>query len=127
MSDATYLSLRDKTDHALANGESVVVDASFAAVRHREIFRSLGAKHGILTLLVHLRCDENILLERLARRESQGDDISDGRRELLSAQADLFEPAAEFTNIIEIDSTKEIDYNAGLTLAKILMEKSRFR
>ncbi|NLC71920.1 MAG: AAA family ATPase [Desulfuromonadaceae bacterium] len=124
MSDATYRSLHDKAGRALIRGNSVVVDASFAKNRHREIFSQLGEQYGVPVLLAHLQCGQATLMERLRQRESRGNDISDGRRELLSFQAGYFDSTSEFPGVIEIDSEKEIDYNVGLTLSRLLVKKT---
>jgi aminoglycoside phosphotransferase family enzyme/predicted kinase len=124
VNDATYLSLRDKADQALGRGESVLVDASFARNRHREIFFRLGKERGVPVVLVHLHCDEATLLERLRRREDRGDDISDGRSELLASQAAAFDPVDSRAGAVEIDSGLEIDYNVGSILTDLLLKHS---
>ncbi|MBN1142494.1 MAG: AAA family ATPase [Deltaproteobacteria bacterium] len=121
MSDRTYQSLLEKAERSLEKGASAVIDASFSKRRHREPFFQLGRKLGVPVLLAHLSCDRATLLERLRLREESGQDISDGRRELLDSQARAFE-AAVGQGVIEIDSGAELDYNVGRTLSRLLAE-----
>ncbi|NLV23262.1 MAG: AAA family ATPase [Deltaproteobacteria bacterium] len=124
MTDATYLALAEKARRALASGESVLVDASFGKNRHREIFQRFGSQLGVPVLLAHLHCNEDILRKRLRHREDTGEDISDGRLELLASQAATFEAVTESPGVIQIDSGCEIDYNVGLILSELLTIKS---
>lgn len=111
MTRTTYDTLLDRADKELARGETVIIDASFARQVERERFLALAARRRVPVWLLHLQCPDDIALRRLDRRQAEGRDASDGRRELFAAQASIFEPLGSHENVIEIDSTANLDYN----------------
>jgi uncharacterized protein len=99
----TYHTLLVEASEALANGRSVLLDASFIrrAVRQEAVWAA--AVHGADIIFVEYTCPREISLERLARRwklrieGSQGLNeaslrTSDGRPDLYDAQCAVCEP-----------------------------------
>lgn len=71
--NAVYEYLYDEARESLENGESVVVDATFAERRHREAVREIARECGVEFRLLRVVCDRQIVERRIERR----DDISD--------------------------------------------------
>lgn len=111
MTALTYHALRQQTSELLRVGKTVVVDASFSCRGERQAFFDLAASQAIPARLLHLHCAEAIALDRLDRRQVEGQDISDGRRELFQTQAGAFEPVDKSHEVIAIDSADAVDYN----------------
>lgn len=90
--DRVYDELWRQAERLLADGQTLVVDASFLARAQRERARELGARWQVPTLFVHCECPREVALERLAARWREGRDPSQGRPELYDRQAALWEP-----------------------------------
>ncbi|MBU1277427.1 MAG: AAA family ATPase [Proteobacteria bacterium] len=85
--EETYEALARRAGSRLEMGGSVIVDASFREESWRERFLDLAAREGATPLLVEVYASPQVVEERLARREATADSASDGRRELVVAQA----------------------------------------
>mgnify|MGYP001316338933 CR=1 FL=1 len=120
MTAATYAELQQRARRLLARGETVVVDASFARQAERQRFLDLAAALGRPAWLLHVHCDRATAVARLDRRLAEGRDASDGRRELVQAQADNFEELPAVPRLIEIDSSDEVDYNVQKIVCRVL-------
>lgn len=83
----TYEALARRAGSRLEMGGSVIVDASFREQAWRERFLELAARQGAAPLLVEVYASPQVVAERLARREAKGGSASDGRQELVAAQA----------------------------------------
>jgi uncharacterized protein len=90
-SEATYQELLEAAEARLALGDSAVVDASFREERWRRRFLEMALAQGAHPLFVEVRASREVVLERLARRQSRGRSSSDGRPELLDRQAAAWE------------------------------------
>jgi len=117
--EQTYQALLDNTEPHLAGGKTVIADASFAQRRHRNAFRQLADRLGVRCLILWLDCDRETIRSRLRQREAQALDISDGRPELLEAQAAAFETPESEPNVLRIDTSKDIAYNISRILGEL--------
>jgi predicted kinase len=113
---ATYRALAQRAEANLAQGLSVIVDASFQRDRWREEFVALARRHGAQVLLVEVAAGRAVVQERLRRREAQGDDASDGRVALMDSQAALWQDTgrwAEHGLLVRLDGAREADESMG--------------
>jgi uncharacterized protein len=94
-SDATYAELLIRAEEQLRKGCAVVIDASFAERSRREPFSTLAKRYAAPLVVLHVACGEVENRRRLLEREAAGRSVSDGRVELLAAQAARFEPPTE--------------------------------
>jgi hypothetical protein len=120
MSARTYAELARRARDLMARGESVIVDASFAGTAARQPFLALADSLGVPARLLHLQCDRTTALARLVRRRTEGRDASAGRGELLEAQAAAFAPLPPGPQVIEIDSSRAVDYNVQEIICQLL-------
>jgi predicted kinase len=93
--DTTYRQMFQKAESLLAEGHSVVLDASFIHRRHRLQAVQLAARVGAGFCIVECWCPEEELRRRLEARAARGGSVSDGRWELLEQQRRAFEPLSE--------------------------------
>lgn len=88
-----YEHLRDTAEIILRAGESVVVDATFLQRAQREAFRRLAEQTGsAFHILDCSHASEEILVERLIRRQAAGTDPSEATPEVLKSQLNHIEP-----------------------------------
>jgi aminoglycoside phosphotransferase family enzyme/predicted kinase len=120
----TYGLLLERSLAALAAGQSVIADAAFLRRAERERFAAAAQRKGFPWLIALMTCPAETALARLDRRQAQGLDASDGRRELFAGQAAAFEPPADTENIIRIDTAGDVDYNVQRILCAII-ERNR--
>lgn len=116
----TYAELGRRARALLTGGTTVIVDASFARAAERQSFLALADALGIPARVLHLQCDRATALARLDCRQAEGVDASDGRSELAQAQAAVFEPLPAGPQVIEIDSSGEVDYNVQQIICQLL-------
>jgi uncharacterized protein len=88
----TYDHLRACAGAALAGGFGIVVDAANLRRHERQSFRELAARHGARFALVHCTAAPATLRNRVASRQSGGDDASEATLELLERQPAYWEP-----------------------------------
>jgi len=120
MTDRTYREMRQRTEQLLRRGKTVIVDASFARQAERQAFLDLAASLALPARLLHLHCDTATAMARLDRRRAEGQDISDGRRELFAAQSATFDPLSDSPLLIAIDSSAAVDYNVQAVICRLL-------
>jgi len=119
MSRRTYRALRREAEGLLRGGKTVIVDASFARHSERQAFLDLAADLAVPARLLHLFCDRDIAASRLRGRQAEGQDASDGRPELVAAQAAIFEPLGDVPGLIAIDSSAPVDYNVQMVICRL--------
>ncbi|HEX5166955.1 MAG TPA: AAA family ATPase [Thermomicrobiales bacterium] len=91
----TYAALLDRARQLLAEGRSVIVDATFQRREWREQAFDLARQAGALVFCLETVADESIVRQRLVAREHDQAAISDARWETYLSQASRFEPVME--------------------------------
>jgi aminoglycoside phosphotransferase family enzyme/predicted kinase len=106
--DAVYGTLLERAAVALRNGESVVLDASWAGADWRAQARAVGV--GAVADVVELRCvaDDAVVADRVALRSAAGVDASEATPEVARALAAAFEPWPEAT-VLDTGATTGVD------------------
>jgi len=111
-----YEELLRRAGQLLARGESVVLDASWAAASHRAAARRLAwDQHAEV---VEVRCDlpRAVARERVARRAASGFDPSDATPEVVDHLMAKFDPWPEAR---VADTTGDQDHVADMVLAAV--------
>ncbi|MFZ5585262.1 MAG: AAA family ATPase [Thermodesulfobacteriota bacterium] len=120
-SQATYQELWEIAQARLAMGASVVVDASFRERAWRRRFADLARAEGAGLLLVEVAAAPEVVAARLRAREASGRAVSDGRVELMAAQAAAWQPAeaGEREHWLTVDGGAEPTGKLGPVLARL--------
>ncbi|WP_058366497.1 AAA family ATPase [Haloparvum sedimenti] len=71
--ERVYGELIDRAAEAVADGGSIVLDATFAQARFREDVRAAAAEHGAPFRLVKVECEESVVEDRIAARDGLSD------------------------------------------------------
>jgi predicted kinase len=119
--EATYAALREGAEARLAQGASVIVDASFREEARRREFLELALRHGAAPLFVEVRASAEVVAGRLAARQAKGGSISDGRPELAAVQAAAWEDAGPLlaSHSLAVDGGAELGEKLGPVLARL--------
>lgn len=115
----TYDALLTEAGTTLAQGRSVLLDASFSQRAHRQAAAREAAAHGAACLFVECVCSREVALERLARRwqarvernqpASEAASLaSDGRPSLYDAQCAAWE-------VVSAEEKRHIPYLPAMT------------
>ncbi|GIX47209.1 MAG: kinase [Candidatus Tectimicrobiota bacterium] len=91
----TYERLAELAEAALHQGESVILDASFAKRAERQRCQALAARLGAECFVLECLAPPEVIRQRLAARQHQPS-VSDGRWELFAAFQRDYEPVTEF-------------------------------
>ncbi len=119
MNEKTYQALLEEAESLLACGQTVIVDASFALRLNREQFRKITKKNGVAFRILWMTCNEKTIRDRLRRRQASANEASDGRPELLDRQISTFQPPLQEPDVLQIDTSTEIEYNVQLILCDL--------
>jgi len=115
----TYKALLERARLALAEGRSLIVDATFAQRRHRQRVRELAQKMGARFLCLECRAGEEAIRQRLEGRLRTGRDASDARWETYEAQKQVFQP------VTELPADEHMVVDCDRSLAQCLEEARR--
>lgn len=120
-SKATYQALYETAEAQLALGAGVVVDASFREAPWRGRFLELARAQGATPLLVEVKADPAVVLARLRQREAAGASVSDGRPELMAAQAAAWQPASaeEIPHWLVVDGGADLEHKLSPILQRL--------
>lgn len=119
---ATYHALAERAAAHLAQGLSVIVDASFKDRDRRESFVALAREHGAGVLMVEVRTAREVVMQRLAKREEEEVAASDGRVALMDAQAAQWQDTEELRRaglVLQMDGGLEADGNMDELLQRL--------
>ncbi|MEU5840764.1 AAA family ATPase [Rhodococcus sp. NPDC047139] len=94
-STATYRELLRRAETALAQGWSVVLDATWLSAGHRDAAREVAERAAVDLIEIECRADKGILLQRMASRAERGDDASDATPAVLEEQLRRRDPWPE--------------------------------
>ena len=114
----TYAAMFSEAKSILADGDSVILDASFIRAEDRLAAARLGVEAGADFLVLECTLDENTTKKRLQERSRQAS-VSDGRWEIYGPQKKKFEPVVESPNRVIIDTSKPINSSIKQILNRI--------
>jgi uncharacterized protein len=119
--EATYQGLLEAAREQLAMGAGVIVDASLRDDSWRQRFLSLAAQEGAGVLFVEVAAAPEVVARRLDRRQAQGSGASDGRRQLMAAQAAAWQrPSPKVAaSIMTLDGAGPAGENVAMVLARL--------
>ena len=88
----TYEEMLHQARAHLAAGQSVILDGSYKRNGERELVKQLAQENGAATIFLYCACPPEVVQQRLDLRAQDPQSISDGREEILEAQARDFDP-----------------------------------
>ncbi len=91
-SKRTYEEMRRQAGAHLAAGQSVILDGSYKRASERDLVKQLAQENGAAVIFLYCACPLEVVLQRLDIRAQDPQSISDGREEILAAQARDFDP-----------------------------------
>ena len=120
MTAKTYAKIAREADKQILEGEGAILDATFGQKAHREKIIRLAEKHAVPLVLIHCVASDETTKKRLAQREAEGKDVSDGRWEIYSKQKAAFEP------INELPSANCLKLNTELPREQLVRASEKF-
>jgi hypothetical protein len=116
----TYAAMFTEARSILADGDSVILDASFIRARDRLATERLAAEAGVDFLVLECTLDENTTKKRLQERSGKAS-VSDGRWEIYEPQKKKFEPVVEIAapEHAIIDTSKPVGESIKQILSRI--------
>jgi len=106
----TYDHLQDLAQEIILADFTVIIDASFLKVIHREQFRQLASKHGVPFLILHCDASRGALRDRIVQRMKSQHDPSEADLGVLQHQLETQEEitSKEWNHVNIISSTEPI-------------------
>jgi predicted kinase len=95
MTAKTYAELARRADKSLREKRAILLDATYMRKAQRQLLVRLAAKHGAPLLLIQCGAGDGTTRVRLAQRQVEGEDVSDGRWEVYVEQKQLWQPPDE--------------------------------
>lgn len=112
----TYKAMGERARALLAQGRSLVLDATFARRWQREAAQRLAEQCGALFLCLECVAAPKVVRQRLAERQEDPTSLSDARWETYQAQRAIFEP------LQELDDWRHVVVDTGRPLAQCLAD-----
>lgn len=121
MTERTYAAMAREAERQITNRQGLILDATYSRRGHREKVLRLAEEHGVPLTVIYCITAEETTKNRLAQREEEGKDISDGRWEIYLRQRATYEPIKELPpeSFLELDTQQPVDQLAA-TAEKIL-------
>jgi aminoglycoside phosphotransferase family enzyme/predicted kinase len=120
MTEKTYKKMARTAEQMIAQGKSAILDASFVRRAQRDKVVRLAGKHKIPLLVIHCSASERTTQERLAQRQAQGLDVSDGRWDVYLEQKKACEP------LDEIPLAARLELNTDASLDQLTSDSEKF-
>ena len=95
MNQTTYQRLHQLANTLLAQGRSVIIDATNLQAHHRVAFYQIAQTHHAQIRVINLLVPEATLRERIKQREQLNNNPSDATLEVMQAQSRFNEPATQ--------------------------------
>lgn len=105
MSRRVYNSLVAAAERALAQGRSLILDATFRRGADREAARTVAARHGAQLLMVECSATEQVIRQRLRRRAEVPDAWSDASEATFEAHLATYVPPGREAGAHVVDTT----------------------
>jgi len=107
--DLVQRALLERARPVIESGRNVILDATFARRSARLDARRFAAEHELPIFLVHCRCDEETVRDRLRERKSRGGAVSDAGPDDLTESVSRFEALSDWSDadLLEIDTGRE--------------------
>jgi uncharacterized protein len=120
-SDEVYAELLRRAGVVLSSGRPVVLDASFRSRPMRLAAQALARAHGVPFFLVECRAPAHVCKARLARRESRGDSVSDGRAAIFDDFVKEWEPIRELSaeEHVIVDTAGDLEETRREVIARV--------
>ncbi len=111
MTEKTYGKIVREAEKQLLAGRGAILDATFAQRANREKVTRMAAKHNVPVFLVHCFATDATIKHRLAQRQAEGRDQSDGRWEIYVEQKAACEPPSEMPveNYLELNTALPVE------------------
>ncbi len=117
----TYDEMFRHAAELLAQGGSVVLDATFRDAAQRRSAERVARNHGAELHFIVCRCDREVAMARIAERLRRGRDISDARPELFDDQAQELGALADLAGArrIELDTARPVSELVAQVLGQL--------
>ncbi len=89
--DSVYSAIFQQADNLLAEGKSVILDATFGSYSHREAARNIARRRDARFVIVECTASDSTIRERLAQRSELKDDPSDAGWDVYLKQKNSFD------------------------------------
>jgi hypothetical protein len=116
----TYNCILELAKQKLANGESVIVDATFTKRSSRAPFSSLANTFTSRMIILTLQCPPETVQKRLETRRLSPDSVSDGTWEIYQQQIQELEPPDSSEGVlIQLEGTEQPEIMTELVLDQL--------
>ncbi|GBD11080.1 hypothetical protein HRbin23_00731 [bacterium HR23] len=107
MDRRTYQTMFQQARSLLERGKVVILDASFRSSQHRQEALDLAREKGVPFFVVETTAPEEVVRERLQRRQERQEGPSDARLNLLPAFREHFEPLTDIPpkRLVRVDTS----------------------
>jgi len=107
MTERVYTTMKERARDILEKGQGVVLDATFAQKRWRDMARRLAREMGVPHLMVVTTAPQEVVRERLERRKGKKV-VSDGRWEIYLKHRERFQMPREEGPLVILDTRENL-------------------
>lgn len=106
---ATYERLFELASELLATGHHVILDAAFLKAEERTAARRVASKAGHASVLLNVSAPTDVLRERLRRRATAKNEVSEANLDVLEFQLTAADAVAADADVIDIVNDAAVD------------------
>jgi uncharacterized protein len=106
----------------LANGQGVIIDATFGNPKHRRLFTELARRYNVPLLFIECRTDENTIRQRLKNRQDDEHEVSDATYSVYERLRADYRPLVEIPDSCRFELDTERELLAGITRLEAKLE-----
>lgn len=117
MTARTYDQLFERADDSLSAGKSVILDATFRKEEYRIRLKEMAASHNARFVIIETTASDTVLQERLKRRDTNTDEVSDARLEDFEFLKSGYQSPIGFNEYELIQVNTEGDHTESTTQA----------
>jgi len=120
-SDKTYETMLEYASAKLKKNQTVILDATFGRKKYRDSAIQKAKSFNLPLFIINCRLPENLIKERLIKRELENKDISDATWEIYLKQKENFEDLSKEEENLSVNLNVENDLtlNVKIILSKI--------
>lgn len=122
MSAKTYGTLKSKAEEAASNGESVILDATYSRQEGREKLTDLLDSADIDFVFIETRAEDETIAQRLEKRETKSNVVSDARLEDFKNLSRAYESPMEIdeSHFLSVSTEQTVNESVNILYKKLI-------
>jgi aminoglycoside phosphotransferase family enzyme/predicted kinase len=125
--ERVYEEMLSSAEQLIQSGRSAILDGTFLSSKSRSDALAVAARWGVVPLIVHCHCPEDVALRRISARLSAGNTLSESRPDIYQQQKVLDERDPHGAPVCRVDTTASLPAMTQAVLKRLGAEWTETR